>query len=170
MTTPTTPAQAEPVAIPEGWDIAAKMDGIAVSKPGLGWYFASAGSDNIASTILHELASDLLAAPTPQAVPEPTADLGLMAALQDILDGLDTGEGVAPEPWQSLRVRVLALVRPTAAARDAARYRWLRDGWWLDPESEKTPDPMTFANTPEQFDTAIDAAMAATAQPGDPQS
>lgn len=46
-----------------------------------------------------------------------------------------------------------------ALLADALRYRWLRDGWWLDPKAEDTPDPMAFAQTPEQFDAAIDEAI-----------
>lgn len=35
----------------------------------------------------------------------------MQAALQAILDGKDTGEGVANHPWQGLRQRVLAVMR-----------------------------------------------------------
>lgn len=37
------------------------------------------------------------------------SDLGLMGALTQILDGEDTGQGVAPEPWETLRRRVIAM-------------------------------------------------------------
>lgn len=37
-------------------------------------------------------------------------DIGCTASLQDILDGRDTGEGVANPPWEPLRRRVLGLV------------------------------------------------------------
>ena len=55
---------------------------------------------------------------------------------------------------------------PPDVQRDAERYRWLRDGWWLDPRADVTPDPMMSAETPEQFDAAIDAARAAEAKEG----
>lgn len=34
-----------------------------------------------------------------------------MCAVERILSGKDTGEGVCNEPWQSLRMRLIALVR-----------------------------------------------------------
>ena len=43
------------------------------------------------------------------------------------------------------------------AQRDAARYRWLRDVWWLG-EYFDTPDPVTQANSADEFDAAIDEA------------
>ena len=43
---------------------------------------------------------------------------GMMAALQDVLDGKDDGAGVANEPWQSLRERVLQLVRADKVRRE----------------------------------------------------
>ena len=43
------------------------------------------------------------------------------------------------------------------AQRDAARYRWLRDVWWLGDYFD-TPDPVTHANAAEEFDEAIDEA------------
>ena len=43
------------------------------------------------------------------------------------------------------------------AQRDAARYKWLRDVWWLG-EYFDTPDPVTQANSAEEFDAAIDEA------------
>jgi hypothetical protein len=57
------------------------------------------------------------------------ADLGLMASLQDILDGKDTGEGVCPEPWESMRRRVLALT--VYAGRCAECGCRCADGWAL---------------------------------------
>ena len=41
------------------------------------------------------------------------------------------------------------------AQRDAARYKWLRDVWWLGDYFD-TPDPVTHANSAEEFDAAID--------------
>lgn len=43
------------------------------------------------------------------------------------------------------------------AERDVARYRWLRDVWWLG-EYFDTPDPVTQANSADEFDAAIDEA------------
>jgi len=43
--------------------------------------------------------------------------------------------------------------------RDAERYRWLRDHWWLDDKADATPAPMMNAQSPEQFDAAIGAAL-----------
>ena len=43
------------------------------------------------------------------------------------------------------------------AQRDAARYKWLRDVWLLGDDYFDTPDPMTYANSAEEFDAAIDA-------------
>ena len=43
------------------------------------------------------------------------------------------------------------------AQRDAARYKWLRDVWWLGDYFD-TPDPMAHATTAEEFDAAIDEA------------
>ena len=43
------------------------------------------------------------------------------------------------------------------AQRDVARYRWLRDVWWLGDYFD-TPDPVTHANAAEEFDEAIDEA------------
>ena len=41
--------------------------------------------------------------------------------------------------------------------RDANRYKWLRDVWWLGDYFD-TPDPVTHANSAEEFDEAIDEA------------
>ena len=41
--------------------------------------------------------------------------------------------------------------------RDANRYKWLRDVWRLG-EYFDTPDPVTQANSAEEFDAAIDEA------------
>lgn len=41
---------------------------------------------------------------------EDRTGVGMMAALREILDGKDKGEGVCNEPWESLRRRVLELV------------------------------------------------------------
>lgn len=41
--------------------------------------------------------------------------------------------------------------------RDANRYKWLRDVWWLGDYFD-TPDPMAHATTAEEFDAAIDEA------------
>ena len=43
------------------------------------------------------------------------------------------------------------------AERDVARYRWLRDVWWLGDYFD-TPDPVTQANSADEFDAAIDEA------------
>jgi hypothetical protein len=61
----------QPVTIPHGWDIKRHGDGdIVVQKNGLGGYSAQADADNIASSILHALASDMLAAqPVQQPAP-----------------------------------------------------------------------------------------------------
>jgi hypothetical protein len=42
-------------------------------------------------------------------MPWSESDRGLMVALQDVLDGRDTGEGVCNEPWETLRRRLLAV-------------------------------------------------------------
>lgn len=56
-------AQAVPhVVVPQGWDIQRQGDFIQVWKDGLGAYAASETDNNIASSILYNLASDLLAA------------------------------------------------------------------------------------------------------------
>lgn len=48
---------------PEGWQIEElNNDCVAVRKDGVGFYVASFNTENIASTILHALASDMLAA------------------------------------------------------------------------------------------------------------
>lgn len=44
------------------------------------------------------------------------------------------------------------------AQRDAARYKWLRDVWWLGDDYFDTPDPMAHANSADEFDAAIDEA------------
>lgn len=55
--------------VPEGWKLEAlDNDCIVVRKDGVGFYVASFNAENIASTILHALASDMLAAaPRPEA-------------------------------------------------------------------------------------------------------
>ena len=56
--------------VPEGWKLEAlDNDCIVVRKDGVGFYVASFNAENIASTILHALASDMLAAATK---PEPS--------------------------------------------------------------------------------------------------
>lgn len=54
----------QPLAmVPEGWQLEAlDNDCIVVRKDGVGFYVASFNAENIASTILHALASDMLAA------------------------------------------------------------------------------------------------------------
>jgi hypothetical protein len=42
---------------------------------------------------------------------------GANAAILAILDGKDTGAGVSNGPWESIRRRLLALVRQPAASR-----------------------------------------------------
>lgn len=53
--------------VPEGWQLEAlDNDRMVVRKDGVGFYVASLNDENIASTILHALASDMLAAaPSP---------------------------------------------------------------------------------------------------------
>lgn len=59
----TTALYTHPQPIPEGWKLEDCGDGwIKVQKPGLGGYAAHADAGNIASSILHALAKDLLAA------------------------------------------------------------------------------------------------------------
>lgn len=41
-----------------------------------------------------------------------------MAAVQQILDGKDRGDGVAREPWESIRRRLIALVAPAPAQQE----------------------------------------------------
>lgn len=55
--------------VPEGWQLEdLDNDCIVVRKDGVGFYVASFNAENIASTILHALASDILAAaPKPEA-------------------------------------------------------------------------------------------------------
>lgn len=57
--------------VPEGWKLEAlDNDCIVVRKDGVGFYVASFNAENIASTILHALASDMLAvAPKPEPKP-----------------------------------------------------------------------------------------------------
>lgn len=61
-------------------------------------------------------------------------------------------------------IRELAASRDTLcraldeALRDADRYRWLRDVWWLGDAYFDTPDPMVSAETAGVFDAAIDDA------------
>ena len=60
----------QPLAmVPEGWQLEdLDNDCIVVRKDGVGFYVASFNAENIASTILHALASDILsAAPKPEA-------------------------------------------------------------------------------------------------------
>ena len=59
----------QPLAmVPEGWQLEdLDNDCIVVRKDGVGFYVASFNAENIASTILHALASDMLAAASPEA-------------------------------------------------------------------------------------------------------
>lgn len=41
-----------------------------------------------------------------------------MASVQEILDGKDRGDGVANEPWESIRRRLIALVAPAPAQQE----------------------------------------------------
>lgn len=41
-----------------------------------------------------------------------------MAAVQEILDGKDRGDGVANEPWESIRRRLISLVAPAPAQQE----------------------------------------------------
>ena len=57
--------------VPEGWQLEdLDNDCIVVRKDGVGFYVASFNAENIASTILHALASDMLAA-APKPEPKP---------------------------------------------------------------------------------------------------
>ena len=57
--------------VPEGWQLEdLDNDCIVVRKDGVGFYVASFNAENIASTILHALASDMLAA-APRLEPKP---------------------------------------------------------------------------------------------------
>jgi hypothetical protein len=59
------------LVVPDGWDITMADDGaIIVRKSNIGGYVATKDSDNIASSILFALASDLLAV-APEVKPEP---------------------------------------------------------------------------------------------------
>lgn len=60
---------------------------------------------------------------------------------------------IHPSEWLEVAAEVAEL------RRDAERYRWLRDHWWLDDKADATPAPMMNAQSPEQFDAAIDAAL-----------
>ncbi|MCM5682939.1 hypothetical protein M8A51_25735 [Schlegelella sp. S2-27] len=62
--------------------------------------------------------------PAPAQAEQETADF--MTAVLAILNGEDTGEGVCREPWQSIRVRLIALVREQSDdGRDAERWRFV---------------------------------------------
>ena len=80
-----------------------------------------------------------------------------IAAMARILDGKDDGNGVANEPWQSVRTRL------REAMRDAGRYRWLRDQMWSQAFTNLYAIPVAFADTADKagegIDAAIDAAM-----------
>lgn len=71
--TPGVQKHYEPIRyeVPEGWQLEAlDNDCIVVRKDGVGFYVASLNAENIASTILHALASDMLAAaPKPGSKP-----------------------------------------------------------------------------------------------------
>jgi hypothetical protein len=45
---------------------------------------------------------------------------GCMAAVIDILDGKDTGVGACNEPWQSVRMRLIGMVKRQASAQGEA--------------------------------------------------
>jgi hypothetical protein len=77
----------------------------------------------------------------------------MMAALRAILDGQDRGTGVANEPWQSLRARLLAL------CLDAARYRALRQ-WHANPVGGKHATIVIWGTEPWEPSAAeLDAAI-----------
>jgi hypothetical protein len=99
----------------------------------------------------------------------------MMDALRRILDGKDSGAGVANEPWESLRRRVLALVASSPAAGgapqdkiDAERYRWLRT---LAARSDSPPDGVVYlhfsarqGDWPADQDAAVDLDAAVDAE------
>lgn len=101
---------------------------------------------------------------------------GMMAALQHILDGEDTGAGVANEPWESLRLRVLRLVAlPAEGAEPPAPAGWwteeLERIWTATPGSRITADMKRAAAIAlrvargERWDDAKQEWFAATPHP-----
>lgn len=79
-----------------------------------------------------------------------------IAAVTRILDGKDDGNGVANEPWQSVRTRL------REAMRDAVRYRWLRQPNALERAAHIAVLTHNggYVATEDRADAAIDAAMA----------
>lgn len=51
----------------------------------------------------------------------PDQSLGLMSAVLEILDGRDKGEGVSPEPWESVRRRLISVVAAASPPRQPVR-------------------------------------------------
>ena len=79
-----------------------------------------------------------------------------IAAVTRILDGKDDGNGVANEPWQSVRTRLREVMR------DAGRYRWLRQPNALERAAHIAVLTHNggYVATEDRADAAIDAAMA----------
>lgn len=63
----------------------------------------------------------------------------MMAALKNVLDGKDKGEGACNEPWESLRRRVVTLVK-TAESAKVLCTRVLEMAKTLGVQAESTPE------------------------------
>lgn len=93
-------------------------------------------------------------------------------ALQRILDGRDSGEGIANNPWETLRRRVLALVSPqpvTSLPTPAAHRYWTfghRPRWQI--AGAHVPPGAEPLYTADQVRECMRAALAAT--PAAPRS
>jgi len=89
---------------------------------------------------------------------ERTRELG--AAQFDIRKERGIAEGYAMRTRQAESAILSALRQGQQDARDAARYRWIRDCWYI--AGEEWPEELQHEPTrPAQFDAAIDAAIAA---------
>lgn len=109
----TATGQQAAAAVPEGWTFDMTTSGhMTVQKKGLGGYLASPGSSNIASSILFELASNLLAA-APQPAAAPFGDVERYAsvkwALRELLGTLpDRRDWLNPDAEKVLRAAITA--------------------------------------------------------------
>lgn len=104
-------APVQPVAMPHGWKITRESGYVVVKKIGVGGYATTKNDENIASSILFHLASDMLAIHASQEDSKELTDSQIVEAVRSV--GVDTRPskfGFADEQIEGMSVTVLRQV------------------------------------------------------------
>lgn len=116
---------------------------------------ATAFAKRIDALLLRERESAKELADAKARLAERTRELG--AAQFDIRKERGIAEGYAMRTRQAESALAAMTARAEAAEKDAGRYRWIRDCWYI--AGEEWPEELQHEPTrPAQFDAAIDAA------------